>query len=58
MICRTNVKNGEKISQLGLGCMRFPRTRVGIDQNKVNEMVKFAIENGVNYFDTAYVLQA
>ncbi len=49
--------NGEKISALGLGCMRLPRNsfdQSDIDKNAVKEMVKYAIGNGVNYFDTAY----
>ena len=45
---------GEKISLLGYGCMRFTRSGAGIDINKALEEVKLAIENGVNYFDTAY----
>ncbi len=47
-----------KVSALGFGCMRLPIIdgKMGnIDQPKVNEMVHFAINNGVNYFDTAYV---
>ena len=47
-------KYGEKISLLGYGCMRFTRSGAGIDINKALEEVKLAVENGVNYFDTAY----
>ena len=50
MIYRTNSKNGDQISQLGFGCMRFPKN---IEQT--TELVKSAIERGVNYFDTAYI---
>ncbi len=40
---------------LALGCMRFPTTKTGaIDQKQVEEMVQYAMEHGVNYFDTAY----
>ena len=50
-------KTGEKISALGFGCMRFPEYTEGekkfVDQEKVDEMVAYAYENGVNYFDTA-----
>lgn len=50
-------KTGEKISALGFGCMRFPEYKKDeknfVDQDKVNEMVAYAYENGVNYFDTA-----
>lgn len=48
---------GEKISALGFGCMRFPEYKVDeknfVDTEKVDEMIKYAYENGVNYFDTA-----
>ena len=48
---------GLQISALGFGTMRLP-TIDGkydqIDQEKVNEMFDYAIENGVNYFDTAW----
>jgi len=55
MLYRTNQKNGDNLSQLGFGCMRFPRKGVGIDIKRSAEMVRSAIEKGVNYFDTAYV---
>lgn len=43
------------LSKLGFGLMRLPRKNDEIDQEQVNEMVKYAYDNGVNYFDTAYV---
>ncbi|MBO5109358.1 MAG: aldo/keto reductase [Clostridia bacterium] len=51
-------KTGEKISQLGFGCMRFPQyeTETGkkpVDLDKTAEMIRLAYERGVNYFDTA-----
>ena len=52
---RTNPKNGDRISQLGLGCMRFPKTAGRVDQRKANALVSAAIDRGINYFDTAYV---
>jgi len=56
MIYRENQKNGEKLSQLGFGCMRFPRKKTGaIDIQRSADMIHSAIENGVNYFDTAYI---
>jgi predicted aldo/keto reductase-like oxidoreductase len=39
-----------KISRFGLGCMRFPP-----DEGDAINMVRYAIDNGVNYLDTAYV---
>lgn len=52
---------GDTVSLLGLGCMRFPQKNNGqgrggeIDQQQVNDMVDYALEHGVNYFDTAPV---
>lgn len=50
-------KTGEKISALGFGCMRLPEykkdEKMYVDQDKVDEMLTYAYENGVNYFDTA-----
>lgn len=49
-------KTGEKISLLGFGAMRFPTTEDGkIDRVASQEMIDMAYEDGVNYFDTAYM---
>ena len=48
-------KQGREISQLGYGCMRFTRKGSAIDYEKAEKEVLLAIEQGVNYFDTAYV---
>ncbi len=48
----------EKISLLGFGTMRLPRVSEEtqeIDYNTGREMVDYAVKNGVNYFDTAYM---
>lgn len=48
---------GLKLSALGLGCMRFPTLNdeaKTIDEAQVFNMFDYAIENGINYFDTAY----
>ncbi len=46
---------GEKLSLLGFGTMRMPTTENGtVDEAQVSDMVRYAIEHGVNYFDTAY----
>lgn len=44
------------LSALGFGAMRLPTQGNGadIDEAKAAEMTALAIENGVNYFDTAY----
>jgi len=45
---------GKQLSLLGFGAMRLPVNDNVIDELLVEKMVAYAIENGVNYFDTAY----
>lgn len=47
--------NGDKLSILGYGCMRFPTEKDAIDQEYVNRLIEKAFNGGVNYFDTAFV---
>lgn len=42
-------KTGLKVSRFGLGCMRFPK-----EEKDAIEMVRYAIDHGVNYLVTAY----
>lgn len=45
----------KSLSLLGFGTMRLPTLEGGaIDEPQVKEMVRYAMEHGVNYFDTAY----
>lgn len=46
---------GNRISQLGYGCLRFTKKGNSIDYEKAEQEVLLAIEQGVNYFDTAYI---
>ncbi len=43
-----------KVSRLGFGTMRLPVKDGEIDMTELCKMTDYAIENGVNYFDTAY----
>ena len=49
---------GEKLSLLGFGTMRLPLVPGGgpadIDEKTTADMVRYAMDHGVNYFDTAY----
>ena len=60
MTYRTNSVNGDKVSILGYGCMRWPMIKDAdgkdiIDQETTDRLVDYAIGHGVNYFDTAPV---
>lgn len=49
--------HGEKISALGLGCMRLPLIDGDdsrVDRAKTAEMVDYAMKHGINYYDTAW----
>lgn len=53
--------HGQKVSLLGYGCMRFPTVagesgrehEEDLDQDKINELIDYAIAHGVTLFDTA-----
>ena len=57
MIYRDFGKTGEKVSAIGFGCMHLPEIEKDgnwfIDQEKVDEMLAYAVEHGINYFDSA-----
>ena len=48
-------KQGNDLSALGFGCMRFPRKDGRIDLGETEREILEAVELGVNYFDTAYI---
>ena len=62
MTYRTNPSTTDRVSILGYGMMRLPVKGGGtgrenpdaeIDQEMVNRQVDYALEHGVNYFDTS-----
>jgi len=58
MLYRKIKKNGDDLSILGFGCMRLPQKKGNpgtgkIDEERAKKQIFYAIDNGVNYFDTA-----
>ena len=57
-------KSGIKVSALGFGCMRFPTVEtedktlspfeIPVNEEEAEKMLLYAMEHGINYFDTAY----
>ncbi len=48
---------GLKLSALGMGCMRLPlldQETKEVDVEQVKRMVAYAMEHGINYYDTAW----
>ena len=46
----------ETIKRFGFGCMRFPtNSDESVNFEETEKMIDYALKNGVNYFDTAYV---
>lgn len=58
MLYRKFGKTNEMVSILGFGCMRLPILPGGdqskIDEERATELIRHAIDEGVNYIDTAY----
>lgn len=50
-----NNRYGEPLSILGYGCMRFTKNGRSIDIDKAQQEILEAAQQGVNYFDTAYI---
>lgn len=53
---RIDPKSSNRISALGLGCMRIPGFAIGKpDPRTTRDIIERAIERGINYLDTAYL---
>ena len=48
-------KNGNDLSLLGFGCMRFQKKFGKINMELCEKQIMNAYNNGVNYFDTAFI---
>ena len=48
-------KNGENISLLGFGAMRLKTKGTSVDMELAESQLKYAIDKGINYIDTAYL---
>ena len=53
MLYRKLPRIKEELSALGFGCMRLPTLDGKIDEAKARGMMETALENGINYVDTA-----
>ncbi len=47
-------KTGFQVSALGFGAMRLPTVNGAVDEPEATRMIRYAIDQGVNYIDTAY----
>ncbi len=54
MLYRKLPKNGDELSILGFGCMRLPVRDGLIDEGRATCQIRYAIDRGVNYIDTAW----
>ena len=64
MLYRKLGRTGGEVSNLGFGCMRLPLKDMGagaepprladVDEDRSIELLRSAMDQGVNYFDTAY----
>ena len=58
MTYRTNPTTNDRVSLLGYGMMRLPMkadSQDEFDQDMINRQVDYALEHGVNYYDTSPV---
>jgi len=58
MLYREMANNGDELSILGFGCMRLPQKDGVIDEERATQQIRYAIDHGVNYVDTAWPYHA
>lgn len=54
MLYREMPKTKDKLSILGFGCMRLPGGQMNADEKESIDQIRYAIDQGVNYLDTAW----
>jgi predicted aldo/keto reductase-like oxidoreductase len=54
MLYRKAPKTGDELSILGFGCMRLAQKNGRIDEERAARQIRYAIDRGVNYIDTAW----
>jgi predicted aldo/keto reductase-like oxidoreductase len=54
MLYRKIEKTGDELSILGFGCMRLAGGEASIDEQRAAKQIRYAIDHGVNYIDTAF----
>ncbi|MDR3719158.1 MAG: aldo/keto reductase [Bryobacteraceae bacterium] len=54
MLYRKAPQTGDELSILGFGCMRLAQKDGRIDEERAARQVRYAIDHGVNYIDTAW----
>ncbi|HTX61744.1 MAG TPA: aldo/keto reductase [Methanobacterium sp.] len=53
MLYRKIKKTGDELSVLGFGAMRLPTKNGRTDEKRATEQIRYAIDHGVNFIDTA-----
>jgi len=48
-------KYGNRLSILGFGCMRFKKKNGRVDMEAAEQLIRKAVEQGINYYDSAYI---
>jgi predicted aldo/keto reductase-like oxidoreductase len=54
MLYRKVPSHADELSILGFGCMRLPQKDGRIDEESATRQIRYAIDHGVNYIDTAW----
>jgi predicted aldo/keto reductase-like oxidoreductase len=54
MLYREMPKTGDSLSILGFGAMRLPGSRMSVDEKEAIRQIRYSIDNGINYLDTAW----